>query len=47
MGGVSVAFLLVEDKNGRLGTGLFDLQVVVKAELAFEMIGVRKKIGLV
>jgi hypothetical protein len=48
LGGFSVAFLLVGDENGRLGTGLFDLQrVVAKAELAFEMLGIRKKIGLV
>ena len=46
--GENVAFLLVEDENGRLGPGLFDLQrVVAKAELAFEMLGIRKKIGLV
>ena len=48
LGGFSVAFLLVGDENGRLGTGLFDLQRVVgKAELAFEMLAIRKKIGLV
>jgi len=45
--GASVAFLLVQDEKGRLAPGLFDLQrVVAKAGLAFEMIGIRKKIGL-
>ena len=48
MAGVSVAFLLAADEGGRLATGLFDLQrVVAKAALAFEMIGIRRKIGLV
>jgi hypothetical protein len=48
MSGVSVAFLLVQDEKGRLASGLFTLQrVVAKAGLAFEMIGIRKKIGLV
>ena len=48
IGGVAVAFLLVEDEKGRLGCGLTSLQrVVAKAELAFEMLGIRKKIGLV
>jgi hypothetical protein len=46
--GASVAFLLVEDEKRRLVSGLFDLQrVAAKAGLAFEMIGIRKKIGLV
>jgi len=48
IGGVTLAFLVVEDEKGRLGPGLFDLQrVVAKAELAFEMLGLRKKISLV
>jgi len=46
--GVSVAFILVQDQKGRLAPGLFNLQrVMAKAGLAFEMIGIRKKIGLV
>jgi hypothetical protein len=48
VGGGIVAFLLVQDEKGRLASGLYDLQrVVAKAGLAFEMIGIRKKIGLV
>jgi len=48
IGGQSVALLVVEDDSGRLGTGLGDLRrVAAKAELAFEMLGIRKKIGLV
>ena len=48
VGGASVAFMLVQDEKGRLASGLFDLQrVVAKAGLAFEMVGIRKKIGLV
>jgi|GEM_PF-1179900 len=48
VGGASVAFLLVQDEKGRLASGLFDLQrVVAKAGLAFEMVGIREKIGLV
>lgn len=47
-GGVPVAFLVVTDAKGRLGPGLFDLRLVAaKAELAFEMLGIRKKISLV
>jgi hypothetical protein len=48
VGGASVAFLIVEDEMARLGQGLTELQwVVAKSELAFEMLGIRKKIGLV
>jgi len=48
IGGQAVALLIVEDDNGRLGPGVFDLRrVAAKAELAFEMLGIRKKIGLV
>ncbi|HEY5514538.1 MAG TPA: hypothetical protein VIK40_12925 [Geomonas sp.] len=48
IGGVAAAVLIAEDTNGRLGAGVFELQrVAVKAELAFEMIGIRKRIGLV
>jgi hypothetical protein len=48
IGGVAAAVLLAEDGSGRLGAGVFELQqVAVKAELAFEMIGIRKRIGLV
>lgn len=46
--GTSVAFLLVEDEKGRLAPGLFDLRrVVAKAELAFEMLGLKKRICIV
>jgi hypothetical protein len=46
--GMSVAFLHVEDEKGRLAPGLFDLRrVVAKAELAFEMLGIRKRITIV
>jgi hypothetical protein len=42
---VSVAFIVVQDENGKLASGLLDLQrVVAKAGLAFEMIGIRKRI---
>ena len=48
VGGATVACLLVQDEQGRLSTGLFNLhRVVAKAGLAFEMLGIRKKIGLV
>jgi hypothetical protein len=48
IGGIAVAFLLIEDENSRMASGLFDLQrVVAKAGLAFEMVGLRKKIGQV
>jgi hypothetical protein len=46
--GMSVAFLYVEDEKGRLAPGLFDLRrVVAKAELAFEMLDIRKRITIV
>lgn len=46
--GTSVAFLVVEDERGRLAPGLFDLRrVVAKAELAFEMLGLKKRICIV
>lgn len=46
--GVAVAFLLVVDDKGRLAPGLFDLRrVVAKSELAFEMLGIRKRICIV
>ncbi|GFO58685.1 general secretion pathway protein GspE [Geomonas silvestris] len=46
--GTSVAFLMVEDERGRLAPGLFDLRrVVAKAELAFEMLGLKKRICIV
>lgn len=46
--GTSVAFLVVEDEKGRLAPGLFDLRrVVAKAELAFEMLGLKKRICIV
>jgi hypothetical protein len=46
--GMSVAFLHVEDGKGRLAPGLFELRrVVAKAELAFEMLGIRKRIAIV
>jgi len=48
IGGQAVALLIVEDDSGRLGPGVSDLRrVVAKAELAFEMLSIRKKIGLV
>ncbi|GFO67408.1 general secretion pathway protein GspE [Geomonas limicola] len=46
--GTSIAFLMVEDEKGRLAPGLFDLRrVVAKAELAFEMLGLKKRICIV
>jgi hypothetical protein len=46
--GASVAFILVADQHDRLAAGLFELQrVVAKAGLAFEMLSIRKRIGMV
>jgi len=46
--GASVAFIMVEDEKGRLAPGLFDLRrVVAKAELALEMLGLKKRICIV
>jgi hypothetical protein len=42
---VSAAVIIVEDENGRLGTGLAEVQrIVAKAEFAFEMVSLKRKI---
>lgn len=45
IGRVGAALLFAVDASGRLGAGVFELQrVATKAELAFEMLAVRKRI---